>query len=254
MREEKKAAPAAVAGPSETVKFVDESTADPVEKARRYLKAMGDQRMNSAYFFDDGYPRREISQGALATLAVLEQLAAAPTTQAAPREQNAVPAEWLEQAYREGWAACRDAETIGEEAEDWAFGNSTANSRMIDAQQAAPQQEAQEPHGWLYDWTHSSATGKPDTTITSFTADEVHARKHDNCRAIYTAPQPAPVAHGDAEQRQMDAKHAAIYRWMLSNIADAWNIIDNWRDDAEAGTYELHDALAARSQAKEGGA
>jgi hypothetical protein len=61
---------------------------------------------------------------------------------AAPGEQNTVPAEWLEQAYREGWAACRDAETIGEEAEDWAFGNSTANSRMIDAQQAAPRQEA----------------------------------------------------------------------------------------------------------------
>ncbi len=61
---------------------------------------------------------------------------------AAPGEQNAVSAEWLEQAYREGWAACRDAETIGEEAEDWAFGNSTANSRMIDAQQAAPQQAA----------------------------------------------------------------------------------------------------------------
>ena len=61
---------------------------------------------------------------------------------AEPGEQNTVPAEWLEQAYREAWAACRDAETIGEEAEDWAFGNSTANSRMIDAQQAAPRQEA----------------------------------------------------------------------------------------------------------------
>lgn len=68
-----------------------------------------------------------------------------PDVKAAPGEQNAVSAEWLEQAYREGWAACRDAETIGEEAEDWAFGNSTANSRMIDAQQAAPRQEAQEP-------------------------------------------------------------------------------------------------------------
>ena len=62
--------------------------------------------------------------------------------------EGAVPAELLEQAYREGWAACRDAETIGEEAEDWAFGNSTANSRMIDAQQAAPQQEVQEPVTW----------------------------------------------------------------------------------------------------------
>ena len=82
------AAPADVTGPSETVKFVDESTADPVEKARRYLKAMGDQRMNSAYFFDDGYPRREISQDALATLAVLEQLSAPQPTQA---QSGAVP-------------------------------------------------------------------------------------------------------------------------------------------------------------------
>lgn len=79
------AAPAAAAGPSETVKFVDESTADPVEKARRYLKAMGDQRMNSAYFFDDGYPRREGAQDALAALEVLERLAAAITTQVAPQ-------------------------------------------------------------------------------------------------------------------------------------------------------------------------
>ncbi|WP_431152253.1 hypothetical protein [Acidovorax facilis] len=67
-----------------------------------------------------------------------------PTAQAAPAaqqtlERNAVPAEWLEQAYREGWAACRDAETIGGESEDWSFGNSTANSRMIDAQQAVHQ-------------------------------------------------------------------------------------------------------------------
>ncbi len=64
--------------------------------------------------------------------------------------------------------------------------------------------------------------------------------------------QPAPVAQGDAEQRQMDAKHAAIYRWMLSNVPDAWNIINNWCLYAEAGTDELHDALAARAQAKEG--
>lgn len=66
------------------------------------------------------------------------QVIAEAAPKAAPGEQNTVPAEWLEQAYREGWAACRDAETIGEEAEYWAFGNSTANSRMIDAQQAAP--------------------------------------------------------------------------------------------------------------------
>ena len=60
------------------------------------------------------------------------------------------------------------------------------------AQQPSPSGEESKPHGWLYDWTHSSATGKPDTTYTGFTKDEAHARKHDNCTAIYTSPQPAP--------------------------------------------------------------
>ena len=89
------AAHAAVAGPSETVKFVDESTADPVEKARRYLKAMGDPRMNSAYFFDDGYPRRGTSQDALATLAVLEQLATQPAPVAQEAAEDTARLDWL---------------------------------------------------------------------------------------------------------------------------------------------------------------
>ena len=71
--------------------------------------------------------------------------------------------------------------------------------------QPAPQQEAQEPHGWLYEWTHSSATGKPDATYTAFTTDEAHASKHDNCRAVYTAPQPLPVAQGCALDVVLDA-------------------------------------------------
>lgn len=69
----------AVAGPVETIKFSDGSTADPVEKARRYLHAMADHRINSQYFFDDGWPKKESAIDAMATLAVLEQLAAAPT-------------------------------------------------------------------------------------------------------------------------------------------------------------------------------
>ena len=52
-------------------------------------------------------------------------------------------------------------------------------------------QEPVAPHGWLYDWTHSSATGRPDETYTGFTKDEQHARKHDNCTPVYTAPHPA---------------------------------------------------------------
>lgn len=106
---------------------------------------------------------------------------------AAPGEPNTVPAELLEQAYREGWAACRDAETIGEEAEDWAFGNSTANSRMIDAQQAAPQQEAQEPEqGWP----------TQDQVWAAMQAFSKHDSNSDGMRAALiagAAPQPAPA-------------------------------------------------------------
>ena len=59
-------------------------------------------------------------------------------------EQELV-AQWLEDAFREGWAACRDAEFVGEDEENWKFGNSTANSRMIDLQQAQPKEPEQEP-------------------------------------------------------------------------------------------------------------
>lgn len=107
------------------------------------------------------------------------QVIAEAAPKAAPGAQNTVPAEWLEQAYREGWAACRDAETIGEEAEDWAFGNSTANSRMIDAQQAAPQQEAQEPVAWQ---------GVHDQTDLYYTKP-----LQADVRPLYAAPQPAPA-------------------------------------------------------------
>lgn len=48
------------------------------------------------------------------------------------------PAAALEQAWRAGWAACRDAEYVGEEAEDWAWGASATNSLAIDIEQSAP--------------------------------------------------------------------------------------------------------------------
>lgn len=66
--------------------------------------------------------------------------------------------------------------------------------QLVEAGASLPLPGAQEPvapHGWLYDWTHSSATGRPDETYTGFTKDEQHARKHDNCTPVYTAPQPA---------------------------------------------------------------
>lgn len=71
---------------------------------------------------------------------------------------------------------------------------------------------------------------------------------------LYAAHPAAPAAQGDAldaERHEMDARHAAIYRWMLSHADDVLNIFDNWFADEEADTDELHDALAARA-AKEG--
>jgi len=67
--------------------------------------------------------------------------------------------EWLEQAFREGWAGCRDAEFVGEEEEDWVFGNSTANSRTIDLQQAQPKEPEQEPVAWGADQAYAEGRG-----------------------------------------------------------------------------------------------
>lgn len=60
--------------------------------------------------------------------------------QYAPAQEHATHGEataaQLETAWRDGWAKCRDAEQVGQEAEDWAFGQSTTNSAAIDAAQA----------------------------------------------------------------------------------------------------------------------
>jgi len=58
-------------------------------------------------------------------------------------------AQWLEDAFREGWEAYRESEFASKITEDWAFGNSFANCRMIDLQQNTPPQPAQEPVAWV---------------------------------------------------------------------------------------------------------
>ena len=141
-------------------------------------------------------------------------------------------------------AACRDAETIGEEAEDWAFGNSTANSRMIDAQQAAPQQEAQEPCQTCAALARTvmldqvSFDRKPDCYGIRQVTDDEGIEEWEDIRTspdvareeandmmatgrgeiyevvpLYTAPQPAPVAQADAED-------AALWRALAKNVEE----------------------------------
>lgn len=54
--------------------FTDKSTAEPIEKARRFLRSLADGN-DFKYFFDDGFPRYdEIAQDAIAALEVLEGL------------------------------------------------------------------------------------------------------------------------------------------------------------------------------------
>jgi hypothetical protein len=62
------------------------------------------------------------------------------------------------------------------------------------AEQPAPQapEVGVEPHGFLYDWTHSSATGRPDEEFTGFTKTLADAKRHTsnrNIRPVYTAEQ-----------------------------------------------------------------
>lgn len=83
-----------------------------------------------------------------------------------------------------------------------------------------------------------------------------------NLPAVHASGGAAPVAQ-DAEvlsmsralfeQRAMDAKHAAIYRWIISNTDVVYQLLGSWIMEDDAGTDELHDAFAARAQAKEGG-
>lgn len=96
-----------------------------------------------------------------------------------------------------------------------------ASSAPGDAQDER-QADEEQPYGWLYDWTHSSATGRPDEQYTGFTKDETHAKKNDNPRAVYLA---APAA-GDA----LDSKRL---KWIAQN---AWALrdLENGRKNALA--------------------
>ncbi|WP_432263314.1 hypothetical protein [Cupriavidus sp. TMH.W2] len=65
--------------------WLDSSTVDPIEKARRVLRHL--IQSNEVYFFDDGYPRRDvISRNAECVLKVIDHLAI--LAQSAPRADH----------------------------------------------------------------------------------------------------------------------------------------------------------------------
>ena len=116
-----------------------------------------------------------------------------------------------------------------------------------------------EPCGWAMFRPDGSSENSADGCLFALSESEVACGQKPGYMAatngwkpqpIYTTPQPTRAQAG-AEQRQMDARHAAIYRWIIQHIDKAASIIDAWREDGEADKDELHDALAARA-AKEG--
>ena len=92
-------------------------------------------------------------------------------------------------------------------------------------------------HGWLYDWTHSSATGRPDESFTGFTEDENHARSgtgHRNIRAVYTHPSPP---------------EGAGWKWVPKILSD--EMVDAWASARlPGGISQMTDNEANRAVAQ----
>lgn len=106
-----------------------------------------------------------------------------------------------------------------------------------------------EPEGWLYDWTHSSALGRPDEHFTGFSKDRAYAndksKSHENPRRVYTADQ-MRAAIAAARQAATPAPAEPVYqlRAPLSE-GDGWS---NWYEaDKEAfDRYRNDPAYKAR--------
>ncbi len=103
-----------------------------------------------------------------------------------------------------------------------------AMTNMAQAIEQAETAQGQEPVGYLYSWIHSSATGRPDETYTSFAETLDQAKRHEsnfNVRPIYTTPpatQPVLKPLTDEEIVAINDKHYNIaYRDFDADIAIA---------------------------------
>lgn len=102
--------------------------------------------------------------------------------------------------------------------------------------------------GWLYDWTHSSALGKPDENFTSFTADEHQARTgkgNRNVRAVSLAAPGAAIAAREQERllHFADAVHEQLHA-NERTIQHLCNELANIARTADRGG--LHAAITKR--------
>lgn len=98
----------------------------------------------------------------------------------------------------------------------WLARADLAQQAATPTSESADTEALPEPEGWLYDWTHSSALGRPDEHFTGFSKDLAYAhdksKSHENPRPAYTADQmraaiaaarqattPAPPGHNYVE-------------------------------------------------------
>jgi len=126
--------------------------------------------------------------------AAIQALAPVP---AAPEGWQLVPDELT----REMWAAVNKVDDSafaggsmhGADFESlWDAALSEAPQPAQQAAQQEPAPEQGEPFGYVYSWIHSSATGRPDETYTSFSKSLDDAQRHPanfDIRAVYTHPQ-----------------------------------------------------------------
>lgn len=285
-------APAAVAVPSETVKFSDQSAADPIEKTRRYLKHIADKRPNNPYFFDDGFPRECIADDAAAALAVFEQLAAAPQPPAAAQE----PVAWLHTNRLGGVQAFTNEPPPGlkeqcqplythpapQQAAQGEFDADDMQQQWDTAFQAgklaaAPIGHTDGGRNMFYEGRFEGESEREQKARLAW-ADDMRAafERHTGngwfdkdwhretalwAAAWRACQQPAPAAQGDAEAIKALARIESALDWHLGRSAftqtrnlKGFGHSERVREELYAAHDEVRAVLAARAQAKEGGA
>lgn len=92
---------------------------------------------------------------------------------------------------------------------------------------------SQKPHGYLYDWTHSSATGRPDEDFTSFVKTFGEAKRwpqHRNIRAVYLAPDTStlPVVMTDEQIKGVTLELMVLHDVAISAAMQNQSF-DDWR-------------------------
>lgn len=88
-----------------------------------------------ASWMETGFNRADAEQAEASLRAEVERLAAQAAPTEAPQEFESAQGRALASAWAEGWAQCRDAEYVGDEAESEAFNQSHTLAQCLHADQ-----------------------------------------------------------------------------------------------------------------------